>query len=618
MLEHSRQAFLDHFKPMPRILHWFLRFSILNPICIRLIGAASRRNRDLLIRSFYLGVLAAVLFFGLMAITATGRLSLRELAAGSANVFIILAILQFILICVLTPLFMASAISKEAEPQTWDVLLTTPMSPTQIVLGNLFGRLFFIIALSVAALPLMVVTQFFGGVPLETILLTQVVAICLAILIAALAIAISVTRTAGRKAAVGFFVITIVVLATTFGVDNFIREQVRGGQLNYYTTVLTPFNPFLVLETILAPSNYVIPESSSSPQPLAWMVTHPVQGWCWFTLLTSTILVVWSSLKVRTLGVKHAGQSKFAQLMAPTASQHKAVSGNPIAWRERVTRHRNLGSLLVRWGFLAVSLLTCIIMTTLFLTIMIQPSTYRDSMTIIVITEMLIVLFAAITLSASAIAKEREDGTLDLLLTTAMTPKMYLYGKVKGLVLHLLPMVLAPCLTMMTIGVVVLATPNIAIVPDTLPNDYETVVPLAVYGGAFTMPFLFIPFVAFCIAIGLMWSLRSKGSISAIVTTLTLITIITFGLGLCVMPLSSTLYASAFFNALSPISQLFSTMHGATTIPKIIAQGDKSANAGLAVCSLVGGLLWSTICWGLLKSMTASFVMTVRRLAGQR
>ena len=618
MLEHLRQGILDDFNPMPRILHWFLRFSILNPICIRIIGAASRRNRDLLIRSFYLGLLAAVLFFGLMAITATGRLSLRELAAGSANVFIILAILQFILICVLTPLFMASAISKEAEPKTWDVLLTTPMSPTQIVIGNLLGRLFFIIALSVAALPLMVVTQFFGGVPLETILLTQVVAVCLAILIAALAIAISVTRTAGRKAAVGFFVITIVVLATTFGIDNFIREQIRGGQLNYYTTILTPFNPFLVLETILSPSNYVVPDSSSSPQPLAWMVTHPIQGWCWFTLIASTILVVWSSLKVRTLGARQAGQSKFAQLVAPVASQNKAVSGNPIAWRERVTRHRNLGSILIRWGFLGVALLNCIILTTLFFTEMIRPDTFRDSMTIIVITEMLIILFAAITLSASAISKEREDGTLDLLLTTAMTPKMYLYGKVKGLVLHLLPMVLAPCITMVVIGITVISAPNIAIVSDTLPNNYETVIPLALYGGAFTMPFLFIPFIAFCIAIGLMWSLRSKGSISAIVTTLTLVSIIIFGLGLCVMPLSSTAFPSAVFNSLSPISQMFSTMHGASTVPALLNRSIADANLGVAICSIIGGLLWSIICWGLLKSMTASFVMTVRRLAGQR
>ena len=39
---------------MPSIIHWFLRFSFLNPICIRLIGAASRRQRDLYIRGVYL------------------------------------------------------------------------------------------------------------------------------------------------------------------------------------------------------------------------------------------------------------------------------------------------------------------------------------------------------------------------------------------------------------------------------------------------------------------------------------------------------------------------------------------------------------------------------------
>ena len=93
-------------------------------------------------RAIYVAILAAVLFFGMLAVTAPGGLSLRDLAAGSAGVFTILAMLQLILICLLTPCFMAGAISREANPRTWDILLSTPMSPLQIVLGNLFGRLF--------------------------------------------------------------------------------------------------------------------------------------------------------------------------------------------------------------------------------------------------------------------------------------------------------------------------------------------------------------------------------------------------------------------------------------------------------------------------------------------
>ena len=42
---------------------------------------------------------------------------------------------------------LAGAIAQESNPRTWDILLTTPLSSMQMVLGNIFGRLFFVLAL---------------------------------------------------------------------------------------------------------------------------------------------------------------------------------------------------------------------------------------------------------------------------------------------------------------------------------------------------------------------------------------------------------------------------------------------------------------------------------------
>src|SRR5262245_64617214 len=92
-------------------------------------------------------------------------MSYRDLAEKGARSFEIVAYLQIGLICILAPVFMAGAIAQEADPRTWEVLLTTPMGALEIVLGNLFGRLFFILALLVSSLPLFALTQFFGGVP---------------------------------------------------------------------------------------------------------------------------------------------------------------------------------------------------------------------------------------------------------------------------------------------------------------------------------------------------------------------------------------------------------------------------------------------------------------------
>ena len=606
---------------MPRFLHWFLRFSFLNPICIRLIGAASRRHRDLYIRSGYVAILAGVLFIGLLGMTSSGRFSLRELAAGSAGVFTFLAIIQLLLICVLTPVFMAGAISKEANPKTWDILLTTPMSPLQIVLGNLFGRLFFILALLLGALPLMIVTQFFGGVPLQTILLTQLVAISLALIVATAAIGMSVTRTAGRKAAVSFFMVTILYLLLTYSIDHAIRIPVIYGASSSWTTILTPLNPFLVLEALLQPSGYVVPESSSLPWPLGWVVTHPVAGWVWLTIILSTCIIAGASLQVRKLGDRSVQDSFWKSLFQPKSidRQPHAVSGNPISWRERVTRHRNIGSLIGRWGFVALFGLAFLILTVLFLAKSINGDAYRNFMLYLVVGEVLIVIFTSISLSASAIAKEREDGSLDLLLTTSITPKLYLGGKMKGLVLHILPMVLVPCFTMIAIGLVVLLNPENAVVTDlwnTPTNSGLSQAPLALFIPALLYPFIFIPFVAFCMALGLLWSMRSKGTIGAIIMTLILVFIVMGGLSICLMPIQEIPFLGVGFSSLSPVASIFVTLSPVQSMPKLLGEGVLSANVNMGIGMIIAGGIWSLVSFGLLRSMASSFVVTVRRLAG--
>lgn len=607
---------------MPQFLHWFLRFSVLNPICLRLIGTASRRKRDLYIRASYLAILSSVLFFGLLAITATGRFSLRELAAGSANVFVYLCVLQMGLICLLTPIFMAGAITKEANPKTWNILLTTPLSPLQIVLGNIFGRLFFIMALLLGALPLMVVTQFFGGVALDTILHTQLVAFCLALFIASAAVTMSVTRTAGRKAAVSFFVITIAYLLATYAIDSQLRTPVLVGSNATWTTFLTPFNPFLVLEALLSPSQYVTPEVSSRPWLIGWITTHPVAGWCWLTTCSSAIAIVWSSLQVRKLGQTPIKSNWLKQLFTANGSERKSrvVTGNPIAWRERVTRHRNLGGVLSRWGFVSICILALIVLVTLYAAGGITPSEFRGSVLALVCGELLIVTFSAIAVSASTIAKEREDGSLDLLLTTSITPTTYLHGKVRGLVMHLLPIVLVPCITMIAVGILVLIEPSSATVGTKEFARGGSVasidIPVALFAPALLTPFVVIPYIAFCLTLGLLWSMRSQGSIGAIVSTLILVFVVTGGLGICLVPSSNMGFIGGLFASLSPINNSFAILTPERTLPDLIKGGIGPANISLGICSIAAGFFWMGISYGLLRSMASSFVVTVRRLAG--
>jgi len=170
---------------MPVFVNWLLRLLPTNPICMRLVQGGSTRMRHLYIRAGYLAIMIVVLLFVLLnAVSSSGSMSTRDLAKAGANMFQGVSYLQVGLICILTPIFMAGAISQEANPQTWDILLTTPLNNLQIVLGNLFGRLFFVIALLFSSLPLFAVTQYFGGVPGKSIFASYAIAGCSALLVA--------------------------------------------------------------------------------------------------------------------------------------------------------------------------------------------------------------------------------------------------------------------------------------------------------------------------------------------------------------------------------------------------------------------------------------------------
>lgn len=239
---------------MPVFLRWLLRLGPTNPIAVRLVQNGSRRTRHLYIRAAYLAVLIVVLLWLLLVSAGGGNLDYRELARAGAMSFTSIAYLQIGLICILAPVFMAGAIAQESNPRTWEVMLTTPLSATQIVLGNLLGRLFFIIALLMASLPLFALVQYFGGVPGRTILASYLVAACAAVLVGTIAIALSVSRLVGRRAVFAFYVSVVSYLAITAAIDSWVRLSGGGAGGGNGVTWMTPINPFLTLHALLNPT----------------------------------------------------------------------------------------------------------------------------------------------------------------------------------------------------------------------------------------------------------------------------------------------------------------------------------------------------------------------------
>ncbi|MHC5005018.1 MAG: hypothetical protein ACYTJ0_18065 [Planctomycetota bacterium] len=616
---------------MPAILNWLLRLLPTNPICMRLVQGGSRRLRHLYIRAGYLAFMAIVLLFVLMGNVGT-ELSVRDLATAGATMFDRVSYLQVGLICLLTPVFMAGAIAQEANPRTWDILLTTPLNSLQIVLGNLFGRLFFVLALLFSSLPLFAVTQYFGGVPGDSILSSYAIAGSSALLVAAIAVTLSVTRTAGRRAVFIFYITVVMYLFITYALDLYMRQfnVVGPGLPARNTTLMTPLNPFLALEVLLRSNVYVpwdLTGTGAGWLRRAWL-SRPIATFCWLCTIISLVLVIFSTIRLRVIGAKVGTVPWYRRLLglgAKGAQERPArqVSHNPIAWREASNRGRTVGAIMARWGFVAAGVAVALILLVYYHGGVLNGASLRLAVASVLSAEIVIIALVALNMSATAVSREREDGTLDIILTTPIQPGPYIAGKLRGLVQYMLPMMLVPTLTMAILAVYVMADGfgRTGGVLETDPNPQGTgsfpPLPVILPEGAIALPLVLAPFIAFCVMIGLQWSIKSKGTIVSVIFAVAIVVVVVGVLSLCAVPAgtSMTVLGSAFVTV-SPINLLLALVYPARTIPSALVTGIPAARLSLLIGAVVTAVVYAALVYGMHANMKRTFMMTVRRLAG--
>jgi ABC-type transport system involved in multi-copper enzyme maturation permease subunit len=618
---------------MPAFLNWFLRLVPTNPIVMRLVFVGSRQLRHLYIRAGYLAVMIVVLLYVLIDPGRGGALSLRELASDGANMFRYVSFLQIGLICLLTPVFMAGAIAQEANPRTWEIMLTSPLNNLQIVLGNLFGRLFFVIALLLSSLPLFVMIQYFGGVRGESIIVSYLVSGTSALLVAAIAVTLSVTRTAGKRAVFVFYISVVMYLFVTAAIDTILAQPRPGAVAARFTSPVTPLNPFLALRSMLdsnvyAPRTREYFDGDPGRLTLLWM-SRPVAVYCWLCFGLSLIMITFSTLRLRVIGARVGSVPWYRRMFGLSAKgaterEPRAVGHNPVVWRESVARGRTLAAMLGRWGFAAVGILLGIVIITLFHVGILGPAEFRTTMIAVLSAEVVVITLAALNMSATSVSREREDGSLDIILTTPIQPGPYLWGKLVGLMQFLIPMIIVPVATMGMAAIYVLLdglgrTGGIE-VSQVQPMGTGTItLPVVIPEGALALPLLLVPFIGFCVMVGLHWSIKSKGTIGSVIAAVAVVLVVSGVVSLCGQVGGGQMGVfGAVLAAASPINLLFAIVNPAEGIPSAMRDSVAGGRTGLLIGAGVFAAAYAGISFGMHSSMKRSFMMTVRRLAGTR
>lgn len=608
---------------MPVALRWLSNLLPTNPIAVRIVAGGSKRPRHLLLRAGYLAIMIAILLFGLLG----GDSSLKQLATKGAGAFSVVSFGQVLLICVLTPIFMAGAIVQEASPRTWDILLTTPLSNLQIVLGNLFGRLFFVLALLLSTLPLFVLTQFFGGVPGASIVTSYSIAASTALIVATTAVTLSVTRSAGKRAVFVFYAAVVMYVFVTYAADGYLRLQapIGVGTGATYTTIFTALNPFLALESALVSTSYVTYPRGAVPfPPFSPAYVAPASTFCVLCVGLSLAMVVWSTLRLRVIGTRGPRISWWKALLGtgPNAGgtrESRRVGANPIAWRERMLRTQSIGGLFGRWLFLALGACVGIVLCGLHQRGAISSIELRQALVGVVGAEIVVVLLTAVSVSATAVSREREDGTLDILLTTPIQAGPYLAGKLIGITQFLVPMLVVPFVTLGAVAIYVAAggfgAQQGVLVTESFGIGSVTL-PIILPEGAVLVAVDLVAATSLAIMVGLLWSLRTKGSIGSVMAAIGVLGSLGLVLGVCATAFGKGIpFVGAAIAAVSPLNVLLATVDPAAWITPSLSS-IPAARTSLFVGTAAAAVVYGTACYFMHRSMKDSFMMTVRRLSG--
>src|SRR5688500_12193841 len=149
--------------------------SLFGPVLAFDVLRVGRKPRQIWFRVGY-AVLLAVLFTWIyltwlrLSPDTARQVSRQRVAMMAETFFYTYVIVQFLLICCVTPASVAGTIADEKERQTLEFLLATDLRDREIVFGKLASRVGALLLLLMAGLPILGMLQFFGGIDPDLVL----------------------------------------------------------------------------------------------------------------------------------------------------------------------------------------------------------------------------------------------------------------------------------------------------------------------------------------------------------------------------------------------------------------------------------------------------------------
>ena len=362
---------------------------------------------------------------------------------------------QFIATQLIAIIMLSTSISDEIYHRTLGVLMTTPISSYQIVMGKLFSKLLQLILLLAISLPLLAIVRVFGGVPWNYVISSLCITLTSVIFAGVLSLHFSINN---RRSYV-VIIKTVFTMGVLFAFIPTVTGALFTGLLrNYAPTILSRGSGPCILMAIFGHLNPFGAMSINTAMMMSPTMPAGMPSFYWYLhcvlmLGASVLLITWSVKVVRKVALRQAvGQLDLTSKRKPKKQKTvvsqagdvqelagivRRVKGPPVLWKE-------LRAPIIQGADGKNSLIgLAVTLIALFLT---YGTCYRTECLDMGFTHvaytlmfMLIGIIFNIVLSATSITSEKESRAWPILLATSMDDWHILWGKAVGVFRRCLP-----------------------------------------------------------------------------------------------------------------------------------------------------------------------------------
>lgn len=229
----------------------------INPICRQESRASARSFKLPLIILGFNSVLAVVALLYMYSMVIRVRLTAELQYSSFLGLYSFVATVEFALLLFIIPGLTAGSISGERERQTLDLMLTTKLKASDIVLGKLVQGLSTVFLLIVSSFPILGLVFIYGGVTLPDVGVLLLCYAVTAVLLGSAGLFCSAAARRSTAATVTAYCVTLLLTAGTL-VVNYLADGLAemaaagGAEAVHWPLYLLLCNPAATFQVVLS------------------------------------------------------------------------------------------------------------------------------------------------------------------------------------------------------------------------------------------------------------------------------------------------------------------------------------------------------------------------------